>query len=470
MKNVVLFFLISLSTICKAEKRPIPPILKKLNSTSKSIQVFHSGLTQWIDILDLPHAFKSTPQHIVKTSEGIFLLIPGTGRVYKAEFENELIDFRRIDSTVFFGYNFHSLSFSVGATIYSYGGTGFWRNNGNLRIYQPDINEWNALLTNILLPKNFFAEGPLQNVYFIDTASNSFYLNGSNGFNEHIKNRILDTISIKKLYKMDLKSGDWIEKGFLNFRLFHIPLASISIGQFNEMNVIDFVGNKIYSHDKRIEVTSILGQSKYYYKSVISFCIDSTIYFGNESDRIDSISFTRADFKDTGMPAYLINDKNDSWKYVFVFGLILFLVGTFFIYIRFKKKNINNNLIQNVNQTKNIDTMLLSQNKLRSGSYIDLLNSQQLEFLRFIYDHSSDERTTTIDEINRILGTQQKTVEIQKKMRSDMINGINDRISLSLKIKSPIIDKQRSEFDKRSFEYFINPVHMNLVKDILETA
>ena len=75
---------------------------------------------------------------------------------------------------------------------------------------------------------------------------------------------------------------------------------------------------------------------------------------------------------------------------------------------------------------------------------------------------------TTIEEINTKLGTFKKTIEIQKKMRSDMINGINSKLSTFSKSTKPVIDKQRSEFDKRSFEYYINKEHMGLVDNIIK--
>jgi hypothetical protein len=51
-------------------------------------------------------------------------------------------------------------------------------------------------------------------------------------------------------------------------------------------------------------------------------------------------------------------------------------------------------------------------------------------------------------------------------MRSDMINGINDKLSVFSKSTKPVIDKQRSDYDKRSFEYFIDSDNMELVEKI----
>ncbi|MFN9958774.1 MAG: hypothetical protein ACK55I_37255, partial [bacterium] len=72
-----------------------------------------------------------------------------------------------------------------------------------------------------------------------------------------------------------------------------------------------------------------------------------------------------------------------------------------------------------------------------------------------------------IDEINRVIGVANRSNEIQKRMRSDLIGSINQKLGIITKDKKPVIDKQRSEFDKRSFEYFIQPAHMSLVEKVL---
>jgi hypothetical protein len=78
-----------------------------------------------------------------------------------------------------------------------------------------------------------------------------------------------------------------------------------------------------------------------------------------------------------------------------------------------------------------------------------------------------DERLTTIEEINKVIGVVNRSNEIQKRMRSDLIGSINLKLNIITKDKKPVIDKQRSEFDKRSFEYFIQPTHMELVEKVL---
>jgi hypothetical protein len=103
----------------------------------------------------------------------------------------------------------------------------------------------------------------------------------------------------------------------------------------------------------------------------------------------------------------------------------------------------------------------------KSGKLVELLSDQEKNFLSYVYSHSVDERLTSITEINKTLGTSNKSVEIQKRVRGEIINGINQKLSIISKVKRPVIDKSRSDFDKRSFEYFIRKEHFELVNDIL---
>ena len=96
-----------------------------------------------------------------------------------------------------------------------------------------------------------------------------------------------------------------------------------------------------------------------------------------------------------------------------------------------------------------------------------MLEERERSLLEFLFNHSADERLTSIDEINKVLGVQNRSVEIQKRMRSDVIGSINQKLNIVTRDKKPVVDKQRSEFDKRSFEYFIQPAQMELVEKII---
>jgi hypothetical protein len=103
----------------------------------------------------------------------------------------------------------------------------------------------------------------------------------------------------------------------------------------------------------------------------------------------------------------------------------------------------------------------------RSSRILDLLEEKERSLMEFIYRYSAEERLTTIEEINKVIGVANRSMEVQKRMRSDLIGSINQKMGLITKDKKPVISKQRSEFDKRSFEYYIRTEHMDLVARVL---
>jgi len=64
-------------------------------------------------------------------------------------------------------------------------------------------------------------------------------------------------------------------------------------------------------------------------------------------------------------------------------------------------------------------------------------------------------KTATIPEINYILGVKDKNIGMQKKVRSDIINSINEKYRYQSSNTEPLIQSIRSEEDKRYFEYLI---------------
>ena len=68
---------------------------------------------------------------------------------------------------------------------------------------------------------------------------------------------------------------------------------------------------------------------------------------------------------------------------------------------------------------------------------------------------SKKNKTAVISEINYVLGIKDKNTGLQKKVRSDTINSINEKFKINLQSEELIIQSIRSEIDKRYLEYFI---------------
>ena len=89
-------------------------------------------------------------------------------------------------------------------------------------------------------------------------------------------------------------------------------------------------------------------------------------------------------------------------------------------------------------------------------SLLELLMAKQLQGL-----------TVTIPEINYVLGLKDKNQGMQKKVRSDIINRINEKYSFFSQEKVSLVQNIRSETDKRFFEYHLNPEHLERLRALL---
>src|SRR5260221_12753269 len=91
-------------------------------------------------------------QKLVRSNNGLYILVQGTGRVYEVKRWNEEVMITRIDSTIYTGNNFGSVPFSYRDTLYSLGGYGFWKSNGHIRMYLPNKAEWEIVPVNVEIP------------------------------------------------------------------------------------------------------------------------------------------------------------------------------------------------------------------------------------------------------------------------------------------------------------------------------
>jgi hypothetical protein len=475
--------------ILRAES--MPAIFKRLSEMQGSVQVFCYPKSLPFTIADLPVGFSSSGYGVVKNDSGLFIFPQGTGRVYRYQTESKR--WERVDSTYFKGYNFNSLHFGIGNEIYSFGGYGFWQINGILRQYNPISGEWNIIKTNRYIPWMLKHYG-WSNFYFLDTLSGKLVVNGlgTNGL-QNLKDQTDPEIGTD-IYALDLKHGDWQKLGhFRDTALEMIGFLPWGILDVHG-NVTDLSNNRTYKLGEQLisKLQAITYRSNANAEVQISFCYDSTLYITRDDQDYDSLMITRADLKDLNIPVYetIKTGIFENWPGIKEYGRLFLVLASGFImglFIKRKKYSIakvsSGNAVEGVAKLNNIAPSISLDQAVadipqktpieekavtfRSSRILDLLEEKERSLLEFIYHYSAEERLTTIEEINKVIGVANRSMEVQKRMRSDLIGSINQKMGLITKDKKPIISKQRSEFDKRSFEYFIRSEHMDLVARIL---
>jgi CRISPR/Cas system-associated endonuclease/helicase Cas3 len=119
--------------------------------------------------------------------------------------------------------------------------------------------------------------------------------------------------------------------------------------------------------------------------------------------------------------------------------------------------------------------------KKRSGNAItknDASPSEEKQFtisfsetektlINLLISKSTKNRTISIEEINYVLGVKDKNTGLQKKVRSDTFNDINEKFRFLTQIDQVLIQSKRSEEDKRYFEYYINQENIHILQQFI---
>ena len=455
----------------------IPPILKKLSSYPGTVLVNSQHKETFIDLSDLPANFSNEGYNLVKDASGLYVIPQGTGRIYQLDTSQSRYRWRRIDSTYFTGYNFRSIAFSLDSVFYSFGGNGFWITNGTLRNFNPFSKQWDATL----LSENIYWTKVADGFFVIDTASKTLSVKAlSAPSHEVLKSSKAEKIK-EGLYRLNIKTGDWRKMGKMRDTI-HTIVATLPWGLLvDHHGVMDLNQNRYFvlSNEIRDKIIAIISSNRYVYPAIATFAIDSVLYLGNRFDPYDSVVISKADLIDTGIPIFtplqppglLDNVEAESFLLV-ILGFISSALGL----MLYKAKKVQPTpAVEILSTPTSLDIPLAvaepdtekHPTSFRSTRILELLEERERSLLEFLFHHSADERLTSIDEINKVIGVQHRSVEIQKRMRSDMMGSINQKLQIITRDKKPVVDKQRSEFDKRSFEYFIHPTHMELVEKII---
>ncbi|MBL7850106.1 MAG: hypothetical protein JNN04_04335, partial [Cyclobacteriaceae bacterium] len=178
-------------------------LLEMADGACRYSGIFVPRSARLLEITDLNPFFDAPgpPQKVLKTSTGLLLLPDGTGRVYVAQPTDGRLDFVRIDSTRFMGYNFGAFPFVYRDTLYSYGGYGFWHYNGQLRVFDTKKHEWQLVPLDREVPIQ--VADPLGISCWLDETTGHLYVNG---MSPHQPNT-------DSLHVLDLNQDSWTTLG-----------------------------------------------------------------------------------------------------------------------------------------------------------------------------------------------------------------------------------------------------------------
>ena len=397
--------------------------------------------------------FKINGQEVIKTKDELYLLISQTGVIYRMEDKQDSVyTFKRIDATININYNIDCNNFIWNKNIYSYGGYGFWKLNGHLRAFNFLDKEWDITPTNIEIISN--------GTNWFDKKEGKLYVPYQVIVNAGIKSAEgIKATKINDSYYLDLATKNWIKLGSLNLNTKKLVVDNITSSVFSldsgyiymiqdEAYYFNFINNKIYKSKNpdlnQFFVRRVLIQDIFLSKdSIYSYSPEQRSY---ATRKLSFDNFEALDFPIWGL--------DDNYFYLLAFIVLVLAVLGFTIWIFNRKLN------RKLEQSK----LKIFKSKLINQAFV----GTEVALISLLLKSSKKGLNVEIAEINHVLGIKDKNVGLQKKVRSDIMNAINEKYKFITQSDNALINSIRKEDDKRFYEYFIPASEHKTIENILE--
>lgn len=100
----------------------------------------------------------------------------------------------------------------------------------------------------------------------------------------------------------------------------------------------------------------------------------------------------------------------------------------------------------------------------KSVPFQNSLTPQEKAAFDILLSNSLKQEFTSIDELNRILGTKNKDAAIQKNIRAEVLLKLNEKFQVYAATNDLLVERERTDFDKRVYHYRINQQYLNRLK------
>ncbi len=448
---IYLFLIITCPVYSNAQQTDTNLIIKRYNylenllNKKGDIQYIAGYNNKLIKISDRFHSEK--PQLLIKIDSSLFLTFSGSGRLYKLTRRTDsLYYFSRLDSTENINYNLGAYYFSYNRQLFSFGGYGFWQNYGSLKFFNFNDRQWDIVpLSEEVIPQVH----PTETSWF-DQKNGKFFVPLQSKVNagiigtENLRGKV-----IPYSYSLDLASKQWTKLGKTNQELLkiiyngHISYKTsrgLIFLYFDKVYLLDFNKNKLLSSDN-FNFNQSIGRKSF---SDFPYEYNGYIYTLNRyNDGVDSLKIDYGVFKDTGIPIW---EPVYDFSTPLAFGILLISAIVIVVFARRKKK-----------PNTNIATT--------ESNYKIQFSDTEISLLKLLIEKEKKNERADINEVNYVLGLKHKNTGLQKKVRSDTFNSINEKFKYISKSDDALIQSIRSEIDKRYFEYFITKQNIELLNN-----
>jgi hypothetical protein len=479
-----LIFAILLGAAVLLNAQPIQSrIIHRLLNEKEAINHIHHSEFKGLFLHKIDSKYQKNKQYLIKTLNGLFFGVEGTGCIYKVvEDANGWVDLIRIDSTVYAGNNFCAANFTLDSSIYSFGGYGFWRTNGLLKSFNFFSKEWDVIPLSDEKPSIFCESGSgvhwndmdssaadtqkygtayAPSMFWVNPEKKLFYEITQRLVNEAIgdssqgfRNHFTPAVNV-----LDLRTKKWEQLGYLiDYGWHHLvqtPWGLLVIGNSENIYLADFDAN-----------TRQLAKEEYmpaYRKLFVNdppqviFYSNGYVYMGAiDNNSYDSIPFEASHFRPSDKPLYRIYTNPNS-----SFELPALLVSPWFLYpsgialgvlLGFSLLGV----FKNKFEKENGSLRTIINTSVTAAERVNMLTQTERGLIELIYTVSLKGERATMEEVNRAIGVAGKTEPIKRRVRSEIINSINEKWMIISASRERLIESFKPANDKRAREYFIS--------------
>ena len=395
----------------------------------------------------------------------LYMQINGTGKLFKID---SSLTVTRLDNTCYEGYNYGSYSYIRNNKIYNLGGWGFWQFNSGLRYFDSTSKEWfrEPINKEVQLAKHMNAlvypdkENDLIYVAY-ESYPNSYFKSTSD-----IKN---DTIYMQCL---DLKTNNWWDtpkifndkiflETVLNTNSIVLPGLGILTESYNHLYLINPITEKLYEIENEIGGTIMNYVAS---KNGLYFYKDEKLHFYNpQLDSLVSLPLSMSKFSEVSKPLYKKISPSFSSKIklnqlpYLIALLVLFTISVVLFFKNKSLRKMHKTIVGGTFHKKSIEVN-------KQLEFSDNLTETEKSVLDILYEYSKQGEPTSIDQINRALGVKNKEVTIQNKLRSDTLQMINKKFMVFASTSDTLVEREKTAFDKRVYQYKLNERYLNKIK------
>jgi hypothetical protein len=421
---------------------PAHPFIKDVMLRSGFIYPIWGGAQSFVKTTYKHSILKG--QQLIKSGNDIFVYIDWTGMVYKmVGKKDQTFIYKRIDSTININYNGSGKIYLHQKEIHLMGGYGFWKTNGTDKKFNFKDWQWDVVpLTEEIIPQLY----PTIMLWH-DPQTQTVWMPYQRILNGGIQNASYQEGKIDpQTYKLNLQTKEWKSLGNTDPEWVSLcKNAALEVDTDKGMLFLhggylyhfDFPNNAVY---RSKDFSLYQSYARINHESHRYVYHNKLFYFDPTKKKYDSLWLAPETFELLNKPIYTAQFSTQKLV-LWVSGIIL-IAGMFFLLSRKKRTNlIEHSPIANKPTAK------------RDLSFSDTENA----LISLLKKKSLSNESTRIDEINYVLGVKDKNIGLQKKVRSDMINSINEKYKLSTGKENSLIQSIRLDADKRQLAYYIDP-------------